>query len=81
MHRIDMHQAAGVGQVEVKLIDLGNCFSISGTDASRLSFEMQTLPFRAPEVMFRFVPFRGCTRPPSLPPFPNPLCCNVHACI
>lgn len=42
---------ADVGPIRVKLIDMGNCFSISGTDASRVSFEMQTLPFRAPEVM------------------------------
>jgi len=38
------------GNVGVKLIDLGNCFSPTGTDTSRISFEMQTLPFRAPEV-------------------------------
>lgn len=38
------------GNVGVKLIDLGNCFSLTGTDTSRISFEMQTLPFRAPEV-------------------------------
>lgn len=37
-------------RVGVKLIDLGNCFSVTGTDTSRISFEMQSLPFRAPEV-------------------------------
>ncbi|KAA6427815.1 MAG: dual specificity tyrosine-phosphorylation-regulated kinase 2-like [Trebouxia sp. A1-2] len=39
------------GNVGVKLIDLGNCFSLTGTDTSRISFEMQTLPFRAPEAL------------------------------
>ncbi|KAL0047800.1 hypothetical protein WJX82_000227 [Trebouxia sp. C0006] len=39
------------GNVGVKLIDLGNCFSPTGTDTSRISFEMQTLPFRAPEAL------------------------------
>ena len=38
------------GKVGLKLIDLGNCFSLAGTDTSRISFEMQSLPFRAPEV-------------------------------
>ncbi len=38
------------GSVGVRLIDLGNCFSLTGTDTSRISFEMQTLPFRSPEV-------------------------------
>ena len=42
---------AGSGNVGVRLIDLGNCFSLNGTDTSRISFEMQTLSFRAPEVM------------------------------
>ena len=41
---------ADSGGVGVKLIDLGNCFSVTGTDTSRISFEMQSLPFRAPEV-------------------------------
>ena len=38
------------GSVGLRLIDLGNCFSLNGTDTSRISFEMQSLPFRAPEV-------------------------------
>ena len=45
---------AGSGGVGVKLIDLGNCFSVTGTDTSRISFEMQSLPFRAPEVCYLF---------------------------
>ena len=42
--------AADSGKVGLKLIDLGNCFSVTGTDTSRISFEMQSLAFRAPEV-------------------------------
>ena len=45
---------AGSGSVGVRLIDLGNCFSLTGTDTTRISFEMQTLSFRAPEVINTF---------------------------
>ena len=45
-----MATCAESGKVGLKLIDLGNCFSLAGTDTSRISFEMQSLPFRAPEV-------------------------------
>ena len=35
---------------EVVLCDLGSAFSETETDTAKLSFEMQTLPYRAPEV-------------------------------
>ena len=38
---------------EVALCDLGSAFSETETDTAKLSFEMQTLPYRAPEVIYR----------------------------
>ena len=35
---------------EVVISDFGSAFSETETDTSRLVFEMQTLPYRAPEV-------------------------------
>lgn len=35
---------------EVVITDFGSAFSQTETDTSRLVFEMQTLPYRAPEV-------------------------------
>ena len=51
MDNILMAQPAGQGRVGLKLADLGSCISVTGTDTTRVSFEMQTLPYRAPEVM------------------------------
>lgn len=34
----------------VKLADFGSCFAAAGVDTARLSFELQTLSYRAPEV-------------------------------
>lgn len=46
-----MTQPAGQGRVGLKIADLGSCISVTGTDTTRVSFEMQTLPYRAPEVI------------------------------
>ena len=35
---------------EVALCDFGSAFSETETDTAKLSFEMQTLPYRSPEV-------------------------------
>ena len=35
---------------EIALCDLGSAFSCTETDTAKLAFEMQTLPYRAPEV-------------------------------
>jgi hypothetical protein len=35
--------------VGVKLADFGSCFAAAGVDTARLSFELQTLSYRAPE--------------------------------
>jgi hypothetical protein len=35
--------------VGVKLADFGSCFAGAGVDTARLSFELQTLSYRAPE--------------------------------
>ena len=42
------HAAGGAG-VGVKLADFGSCFAAAGVDTARLSFELQTLSYRAPE--------------------------------
>lgn len=34
----------------MKLADFGSCFAAAGVDTGRLSFELQTLSYRAPEV-------------------------------
>lgn len=36
---------------EVVIADFGSAFSVTETDTSRLAFEMQSLPYRAPEVI------------------------------
>eukprot|EP00891_Asterochloris_glomerata_P003415 jgi/Astpho2/3415/gw1.00055.85.1_t len=51
MDNILMTQPAGQGRVGLKIADLGSCISVTGTDTTRVSFEMQTLPYRAPEVV------------------------------
>ena len=33
----------------MKLADFGSCFAAAGVDTARLSFELQTLSYRAPE--------------------------------
>ena len=35
---------------EVVVTDLGSAFSVSETDTAKVAFELQTLPYRAPEV-------------------------------
>lgn len=35
---------------EVVITDFGSAFSVSETDTAKVAFEMQTLPYRAPEV-------------------------------
>ena len=35
---------------EVVITDFGSAFSMSETDTAKLAMEMQTLPYRAPEV-------------------------------
>ena len=37
---------------EVVITDFGSAFSTSETDTSRVACEMQTLPYRAPEVCY-----------------------------
>jgi serine/threonine protein kinase len=56
---------AGVadGPPEVVIADLGSAFSATGTDTSRLAFEMQTLPYRAPEVRAPDQAHAACTLP------------------
>jgi len=60
----------------VKIADLGSCFAAAGVDTGRLSFEMQTLSYRAPEagtfrVMLSFVMHGGWPHnlPGDMPPF------------
>ena len=40
---------------EVALCDLGSAFSCTETDMAKLAFEMQTLPYRAPEVRMQLM--------------------------
>lgn len=44
------HDASTGACPEVVITDFGSAFSQTETDISRLVFEMQTLPYRAPEV-------------------------------
>lgn len=37
---------------EVVVTDFGNAFSVSETDTAKVAFEVQTLPYRAPEVCY-----------------------------
>jgi serine/threonine protein kinase len=49
-----LHEAVGEGSIEcpqVVITDFGSAFSTSETDIARVAFEMQTLPYRAPEVL------------------------------
>ena len=38
------------GGGQVRLVDFGSAFSASATDTAALAYEVQTLPYRAPEV-------------------------------
>jgi serine/threonine protein kinase len=38
------------GGHQVRLVDFGSAFSATATDTAALAFEVQTLPYRAPEV-------------------------------
>ena len=50
MDNIMMARPAHERCLQLKLADLGSCISVTGTDTTRITFEMQTLPYRAPEV-------------------------------
>ena len=55
--------AVGEGSIEcpqVVITDFGSAFSTSETDIARVAFEMQTLPYRAPEVLI-FCALPACT--------------------
>lgn len=41
---------AGSSSVGVRLVDFGACFSLTETDTQAVGCEVQTLPWRAPEV-------------------------------
>jgi hypothetical protein len=41
---------AGSGSVALRLADFGGCFSLTETDTQSVGCEVQTLPYRAPEV-------------------------------
>ena len=41
---------AGSQSVALRLVDFGGCFSLTETDTQAVACEVQTLPYRAPEV-------------------------------
>jgi hypothetical protein len=48
-HSVGVMGAASTG-VALKLVDFGGCFSVTETDTERVGYDVQTLPYRAPEV-------------------------------
>ena len=62
MNRYDV--ADGKAAPDLRVVDFGACFSTSAVASSQLTFEAQTLPYRAPEVNTVLTIFAciGCPR-------------------